>query len=63
MCHLRAGPVPETSNQVIVRLKDNPPVGKRQMEGSYPPAPANPHQPWEDVNDKGERFYYECRSG
>jgi hypothetical protein len=49
------------SSQVIVRLKSQPPVDRRQMEGTYPPSPGNPHQPWEDVDDKGQRFYYECR--
>ena len=50
-----------TSNQVIVRLKADATYDKRQMDGNYPPSPANPHMPWEDVNEKGERFYYECR--
>jgi hypothetical protein len=53
--------VSESSNQVIIRLKDHPPVTRRQMDGVYPPAPQNSHRPWEDVNERGERFYYECR--
>lgn len=53
--------ISNAEGQVIVRLKQNAAYDKRQMEGSFPPSPANPHKPWEDVNDKGERFYYECR--
>lgn len=53
--------VSEATNQVIVRLKQDPPYDRRQIDGQFPPSPANPHKPWEDVNDKGERFYYECR--
>jgi hypothetical protein len=50
-----------SQNEVVVRLKDKAPVERRQMSGRYPPSPSNPHQPWEDVNEKGERYYYECQ--
>jgi hypothetical protein len=54
--------VSDSANEIIVRLKTPAPVDKRQMAGKYPIAPANDHKPWEDVNEKGERFYYECRA-
>jgi hypothetical protein len=53
--------ITDASNQVIVRLRQDAAYDKRQMEGTYPPSPSNPHKPWEDVNEKGERFYYECK--
>jgi hypothetical protein len=53
--------ITDATNQIIVRLKQDALYDKRQMEGTYPPSPANPHKPWEDVNEKGERFYYECK--
>jgi hypothetical protein len=53
--------ITDSTNQVIVRLKTDAQYDKRQMEGTYPISPQNARKPWEDVNEKGERFYYECK--
>lgn len=48
--------------EVLVRLRDNAPVEKRQLDGVWPvPQPGVPSDPWQIVNAKGERFYYECK--
>jgi len=48
--------------EVLVRLRDNPPLEKRQLDGTWAvPAPGIQSEPWQIVNAKGERFYYECK--
>src|SRR5262249_9757741 len=47
--------------EVLVRLRDGAPVTKRQLDGTWPiPPPGVRSDPWQLVNEKGERFYYEC---
>ena len=49
------------TNEVVVRLKEGAPVHKRQLDGLWPAGPPGVQpEPWQLVNDKGERFYYEC---
>ena len=48
--------------EVLVRLRDKAPVERRRLDGTWPiPAPNAKPAPWQIVNQKGERFYYECR--
>lgn len=48
--------------EVLVWLRDNAPVEKRQLDGVWPvPQPGVQSDPWQIVNAKGERFYYECK--
>jgi hypothetical protein len=48
--------------EVLVRLRDNAPLEKRQLDGVWPvPQPGVQSEPWQIVNAKGERFYYECK--
>jgi hypothetical protein len=54
-------PVADTV-EILVRLWDNAPVEKRQLDGVWPvPQPGIPSEPWQIVNARGERFYYECK--
>jgi hypothetical protein len=48
--------------EVLVWLRDNAPLEKRQLDGVWPaPQPGTQSEPWQSVNAKGERFYYECK--
>jgi hypothetical protein len=48
--------------EVLVRLRNNPPLEKRRLDGVWPvPGPGIQSEPWQIVNAKGERFYYECK--
>jgi hypothetical protein len=48
--------------EVLVRLRENPPLEKRQLDGVWPvPGPGVHSEPWQIGNAKGERFYYECK--
>jgi hypothetical protein len=49
--------------EVLVSLRRDAPAAKRKLDGVWPlPPPGVPVEPWQLVNEKGERFYYECRS-
>ncbi len=49
--------------EVLIRLKNGAPVEKAKMDGRWPvPQPGVRQEPWQLVNSRGERFYYECRS-
>jgi pimeloyl-ACP methyl ester carboxylesterase len=49
--------------EVQVWLKDTARVEKRQFQGQWPvPQPGMKLEPWQLVNPRGERFYYECKS-
>jgi hypothetical protein len=48
--------------EVVVWLRDNAPVEKRQLDGVWlVPLSGAQSEPWQIVNAKGERFYYECK--
>lgn len=48
--------------EVLVRLRDNAPLEKRQLDGVWPvPQAGGQSEPWQIVNARGERFYYECK--
>lgn len=48
--------------EVLVRLRDNAPVERRKLDGTWAtPGPNAKPEPWQIVNQSGERFYYECR--
>ena len=48
--------------EVLIRLRDHAPVEVKRFPGSWPvPQPGLPSEPWQLVNEKGERFYYECK--
>lgn len=48
--------------EVIVRLRQNPPVEKKMLPGKVPPPSAGIKlEPWQLVDSEGNRFYYECK--
>jgi hypothetical protein len=56
-----SNPTKET-NEVLVRLREGAPADKRQLDGLSPiPPPGVTPEPWQIVNQKGQRFYYECK--
>jgi len=53
---------PSADAEVLVHLRDSPPVEKQKLPGIWPvPQPGATLEPWQLVNNKGERFYYECK--
>jgi len=49
--------------EVLVRLKKAARVEKSKMDGRWPvPQPGIKLEPWQLVNSRGDRFYYECKS-
>jgi hypothetical protein len=48
--------------EVLVRLRDNAQLEKRQIDGVWPvPQLGVQSEPWQILNAKGDRFYYECK--
>src|SRR5579864_7939559 len=53
---------PTADSEVVIHLRQNAPLEKLRLSGTWPVAPQGTKlEPWQLVNSKGERFYYECK--
>lgn len=49
------------TTEVLVRLRANPPAEKQQLSSGWAvPTAKAPSEPWQLVDNKGTRHYYEC---
>ena len=62
-CVRCAPPQPDADTvEVVLELKHGAVVEKKQLDGTWPvPPPGSKGEPWQLVDEKGERFFYECR--